>query len=639
MISNFLGRHTAGGTLSNGRRSRGLALFAVVLLALSGAPCMAATLEEQMGTNADQVLGEAVRTQHSSFAMLLYVQDQHVAVERAWGVEDSVKRAPYSNATSLFDLNSLTKLFTAVAIAQLIDRGAISSIDDPVNKYLKHFHLPQSFGHEVTIREVVTHSEGFEDTELGPFALRWDTERYLAERFPGFFPNPGHYSTYGSYAALLLAHLVCEVSGLAYHQYLEENVLHPLGMLDTHFAATETPLQHRIIPFQPLAPGNFSPPVALAPLDKPQAFGQAVMSGNDMAKFMLALVGAPGTEKVFSPHARALLFQVLQTNGVGGSQHGLLFDSFESSGMRIYHHGGRNPGMNCRLAFDIEKSTSVFWCFGDVRTKFGGNPDAPPAENYVTSTLMLPLARRGAEPQSIDVPWSDDWLKYTGSYLSTVRHRTGISRIISLAHPTWVKVDRAGNTLRFDGVEGFVQIAPGVFGSPHILETYAFTQAPVTGRTMLSNSILPSVFDRPAWWEDPHKLPVLMLLCVLVAGTGLPFVVWKRYGGLPRFRWPVLLYGATLLAALVSVGVFHALGQAYLDGKTLPLNVIRACAFLTVPLSVWLLVNAYRTSFGPDSRLLPMGFARWHYLMLALSSVVLVCALLAAQLISFTPIT
>src|ERR1700761_8669947 len=81
----------------------------------------ATTLVERMQQNTDETLGNLVRDGRSSFAMAVFVADGKVQVERNYGYEDPVSLTPLSSA-SLVDLNSLKKLFVAVAVAQLLDR-------------------------------------------------------------------------------------------------------------------------------------------------------------------------------------------------------------------------------------------------------------------------------------------------------------------------------------------------------------------------------------------------------------------------------------------------------------------------------------------------------------------------------------
>ena len=161
-------------------------------------------LVERMRQVTDDTLGSLVREGRSSFAMAVFVADGRVQVERNYGYEDPVSMTPLS-AASLVDLNSLKKLFVAVAVAQLLDRGVIRNINDPINSYLKSYQLPERAGREVTIREVATHNAGFDFSMFGSGSLVEDPHQYFAERFPGYFANTGPYSAYSNYGSLLLA--------------------------------------------------------------------------------------------------------------------------------------------------------------------------------------------------------------------------------------------------------------------------------------------------------------------------------------------------------------------------------------------------------------------------------------------------
>src|SRR5689334_20051442 len=65
------------------------------------------------------------------------VDHGRIIVSRVYGVENDRLKLPVSADRSLFRLASTSKVFTATAIAQLVERGKIRSIEDPVNLYLK----------------------------------------------------------------------------------------------------------------------------------------------------------------------------------------------------------------------------------------------------------------------------------------------------------------------------------------------------------------------------------------------------------------------------------------------------------------------------------------------------------------------
>ena len=144
-----------------------LLLTATLPAAGAAAAVDAEQFEAQVRARTDETLGGLVRDGRSSFAAAVFVQNGRVAFEQAYGLEQPDPNVPFSIDATHVDLNSIRKVFTATAVAKLVSEGKIASIDDPINRYLTHFKLPLAFGHEVTIRQVATHTAGFDEAAFG----------------------------------------------------------------------------------------------------------------------------------------------------------------------------------------------------------------------------------------------------------------------------------------------------------------------------------------------------------------------------------------------------------------------------------------------------------------------------------------
>ncbi|MDP8985376.1 MAG: beta-lactamase family protein [Pseudomonadota bacterium] len=601
------------------------------------------TLDRVFKERTEAALGTLVREGRSSFAAAVLVRDGRTVAASAYGVEDPASRVPVSIDSTLIDLNSLRKLFIAVSLAQLIDRHVIASIDDPVNRYLKHYHLPKAYGREVTIREVATHTAGFDQTDFGAGRLRSDPPRFFAERFPGYVKNAGSFSVYDGYGPALLSYLVSEATGRPFTGYVEDAILRALGMDDTHLRAMDKPLTHRIVAFQPRNPAKLSVGAPLMPLDAAQIDAQSVSTIADMAKFMIALLGPAADQQVITPAMRELLFTIHQANGTGGSAHGLLFDAIRAGNRTLFVHGGVGSGSQCMMGLDAAKGTGIFYCYGAVRMRFDKDPSLfPPPFEQMTDAMLRLLTDCHEEtsgcPQFPHAGWNDAWRPYLGVYVSAARHHRGFSRLRSIIHPTLARIERSGDALALDGVGGFLEISPGVFGKPQQLETFTFIRNESTGKTLLSVSDRPSVYDRidsPA--EDPRVLAGCLAALAGVALSGAALLLFPAYGAHPRIRIAAGSYAAVVACGVAALFGLSAFGHRYFEGYSWPLDIVRVCAFLTIPVCLLMFVNGMRVR---DSRSTLMGrLRRLHYDVIAVSSVVLVLMLLGIELISFSRIT
>ena len=146
---------------------------------------------------------------------------------------------------------SLTKIFTAVAILQLQEKGLLN-IDNPVVKHLPYFsvtHLNEKSA-PITIRQLLSHSSGLGD--VGISILGWihfeddakvNQTEFLKEKLPGYNKletQPGEEGRYSNIGYLVLAGVIESVSGESYEDYIVKNILSPLRMHKTNFVYTDT---------------------------------------------------------------------------------------------------------------------------------------------------------------------------------------------------------------------------------------------------------------------------------------------------------------------------------------------------------------------------------------------------------------
>jgi CubicO group peptidase (beta-lactamase class C family) len=166
----------------------------------------------------------------------------HVAVA---GLRETAMRAPVDTAT-VFRIASMTKSFTAAAILQLRDAGALA-LDDPASRYvpeLASLRPPTSDAPAITIRHLLSHSAGFpEDNPWGDQQLSATDEEMSAMMRSGIpFSNaPGTAYEYSNFGFAILGRIVANVSGMPYARYVRERILNPLGMTVTTLEARQVP--------------------------------------------------------------------------------------------------------------------------------------------------------------------------------------------------------------------------------------------------------------------------------------------------------------------------------------------------------------------------------------------------------------
>lgn len=177
-------------------------------------------------------------------------------VVRAAGQADLGTHRPALDETA-FAWFSITKLFTATAVLQLVERGAVE-LDAPVSRYLPERRLERG-GREATVRDLLAHSAGL----ANPIPVTWIHLRgepgpsldALVDREVGAAPKlasvPGTRSAYSNLGFLLLGQLVARVSGEPFEEYVRRHLLDPLGCESSGFqspASAATGYQRRWSP-------------------------------------------------------------------------------------------------------------------------------------------------------------------------------------------------------------------------------------------------------------------------------------------------------------------------------------------------------------------------------------------------------
>lgn len=227
--------------------------LALILLLL---PTLAAAQEKKLADAFPEIakLFDAfVARSHAPGSAMAIIVDGEVVFTRTVG-QQSPGGAPVTLDTR-FRIASMTKSFTAAAIVKLRDEKKLA-LDDPIVKYipeLAKLSYPTSDSPAITIRNLLTHSEGFpEDNPWGDRQMGRAQETMNAWMKAGipFSTTPGTAYEYSNYGFAMLGLIVEHVSGMPYDVYVRTKILEPLGMRSTTFHMSEVPAAHKAIGYR-----------------------------------------------------------------------------------------------------------------------------------------------------------------------------------------------------------------------------------------------------------------------------------------------------------------------------------------------------------------------------------------------------
>ena len=167
-------------------------------------------------------------------AAVLIMQKDKVVFDKGYGIADINSRKPIDGNT-FFNIASVSKQFTAVAILQLAEQGKLS-LDDPISHYFPEFKA--LFWKDIKIKHLLSHSSGIPDARNGMTRQqRIHGDEKLATAYMKDLDYthfaPGTNYEYINPTFVLLGDIVSKVSGMPFTQYMEQHVFRPAGMKET----------------------------------------------------------------------------------------------------------------------------------------------------------------------------------------------------------------------------------------------------------------------------------------------------------------------------------------------------------------------------------------------------------------------
>jgi CubicO group peptidase (beta-lactamase class C family) len=157
--------------------------------------------------------------------------------EKAYGYQDA--KSKIQNSTNgIYQIGSLTKSFTALIILKLVEEGKIS-LKDPINKYILDYPL----GNEITVEHLLTHTSGIYETFRNPsyFDIVTTNREISTVEKMSYFMNqpldfkPGTKFSYSNSGYILLGIIIEKITGLKYHEALNNYILKPNKMRNSGF--------------------------------------------------------------------------------------------------------------------------------------------------------------------------------------------------------------------------------------------------------------------------------------------------------------------------------------------------------------------------------------------------------------------
>src|SRR5215831_15247143 len=338
-----------------------LAAFGMVAFgAVADTPVPQAPLElttANLANVVDPLMAEWIDKRKGPGAVVVVVKRDAQVFAKGYGFADVEARKPFTADATLVRPGSISKLFTGIAVMQLVDAGRLD-LDRDVNGYID-FSIPvPEGGVPVTLRRLLTHRAGFEEHSRG----LWTREseplgRWLARNLPQRLFPKGDVEAYSNYGVALAGYIVERVSGEPFVSYVQRHILDPLGMRHSTF---RQPLPDDLAPLMAKSYRTSDKP----PIDFFEAIatpaGGLSTTGTDMGRFIRALMngGALDGARIL-PKAR--LDEMMAPNDATPAGYlGLVFFGTKVAGHDAIGHGGATMTFFSDLKFFPDQGVGIF---------------------------------------------------------------------------------------------------------------------------------------------------------------------------------------------------------------------------------------------------------------------------------------
>jgi CubicO group peptidase (beta-lactamase class C family) len=274
-------------------------------------------------------------------AVVLVVKDGKVLFAKGYGYADIAKKIPVTPEGTLFRPGSISKLFTWTAVMQLVEQGKLD-LDRDVNDYLD-FKIPATYAKPITLRNIMTHTAGFEETVKDMWVSKPSDfiplGDYLRAHVPARIFPPGVTPAYSNYATTLAGYIVERVSGESFDDYIERHILFPLGMQHTTF---RQPLPPNLAPMMSCGYTVASEPAKEFELIEPAPAGSSSITAMDISHLMIAHLqdGKYQYAQILRPETAQLMHARQFANLPDMNAMALGFYEETRNGHRIIGHGG-----------------------------------------------------------------------------------------------------------------------------------------------------------------------------------------------------------------------------------------------------------------------------------------------------------
>jgi len=535
---------------------------------LAAPPTTRALSHDDLEAWLDGYMPYALKRGDVAGAVVVVVKDGQVLLQKGYGYADVARQIPVNPETTLFRPGSVSKLFTWTAVMQQVEQGRID-LDRDVNAYLD-FKIPPYHGQPITMRNLMTHATGFEDTLRDLVSSDPKTmpslRDYLISNLPTRIGKPGEVPAYSNYGVALAGYIVQRTSGEPFDDYIERHIFQPLGMKNASF---REPLPAALSAQMSASYSRSSSPPKPYEMFAVRPAGSSAISGADMAKFMIAHLqdGQFDGRRILQPATAQMMHEYrLTTISPSLDRMALGFYEMNRNGHRVIGHDGDTIWFHSTLQLFPDDHVGLFLSENSI-----GRDGAARAIRQGLTEGFADRYVAGALPQSLVPPALAKLHAATleGQYDSSQWEPASFLSLVNLVSQVTVTADSTGHITASNAEQAngqrmrFEEIVPYVWREVGGQERLAAEV--VDGRVVMwgLDEFTPDVFTPTPWWRDARWLvPALATSLVVMLLTAVmwpirAFARWRRGAPFPlagvaaqSYRWVRIAAAGAALGVL-----------------------------------------------------------------------------------------
>ena len=560
----------------------------------------------------NELITAQLNEQHVPGATLAVVKDGELLFSKGYGYANVETKAPVIPDKTVFLVGSNGKLFTWTAVMQLYEQGRLD-LDADVNQYID-FRIPDTFPEPITLKHLLTHTPGFEDTPFGfgsndPEALV-PIGIWLADNIPARMWPPGQIPAYSNYGTALAGYIVERVSGMPFEAYIEQNILSPLGMAHS---TLRQPVPPELAADQAIGyiyvNGTFQPQdaeyVSIIPA------GGLRATATDMARFMITHLQdgrycepgcASGEVRILDESTAQQMHTRLWAadERLNGMAHG--FIELSQNGVRLIGHPGDTSLFHSILALLPEHNVGLFVSYNSLSSR--GLPSAL-LDAFMDHFFPGPMADQPISSRDFSASAG----RLQGTYQVNRLDYTGGGKILGPLNSVTVQAGSNDELLLNMGgpAQRFTEVAPLFFQEVDGDVRLFFREDASAGDTYLYFHNYPYMAAKKVAWYDTQLFNIILLafctllfLSVLIVElVRLVVGLFRRRNKQTQPRQARLAHGVmvamALLGLLLVVGlILFVLGDSWarVSGQRGMLTVLGWMSILAVLLAAGMIILA-----------------------------------------------